>query len=191
MSTTTVEQPHVNGVDIATLLATREAVRGTPALADFTFRARNTWVSGTHSVSTISDFRAVGQELAHRKPTQIAADHPEVLVGTDQAPTPVEQLLHAIAACLTAGIANVAAARGINLTKVSSEVEGDIDLLGILGLSDGSVRNGYQQIRVKFHVEGDADAEALRAVVEQSRRRSAVYDVLTGATPVVIDVETA
>ena len=92
-------------------------------------------------------------------------------------------LLHAIAACLTAGVANVAAARGVELTKVTSPVEGDIDLLGILGLSDGSVRNGYQQIKVTFHIEGDADDATLRRIVEQSRNRSAVYDVLTNGTP--------
>ena len=102
----------------------------------------------------------------------------------------MEYLLHAIAACLTAGIANIAAARGVELTKVTSTVEGDIDLLGILGLSDGSVRNGYEEIRVSFHIEGDADDETLRGIVEQSRRRSAVYDALTNPTPVVIDVVT-
>ncbi|MGN6577886.1 MAG: OsmC family protein [Nocardioides sp.] len=96
--------------------------------------------------------------------------------------------MHAIAACITAGLANIAAARGVELTKVTSTVEGDIDLLGILGLSDGTVRNGFEQIRVTFHVEGDADAETLRGLVEQSRRRSAVYDVLTNPTPVAIDV---
>jgi uncharacterized OsmC-like protein len=191
MSTTTVENPHVNGVDIDTLFATREAVRGNPSIAEFRFRATNTWETGTHSTSTISDFYGVGQEMVHRKPTTVTADHPEVLVGTDHGPTPVEFLLHAIAACLTAGIANVAAARGVTLTRVSSSVEGDINLLGILGLSDGSVRNGYEKIRVTFHLEGDADDETLRGIVEQSRRRSAVYDVLTGATPVEIDVETA
>jgi uncharacterized OsmC-like protein len=111
-----------------------------------------------------------------------------VLVGTDEAPTPVEHLLHAVAACLTAGIANIAAARGVTLTSVRSEVEGDIDLLGILGLSDGSVRNGYQQVRVTFHIAGDADEATLRGIVEQSRRRSAVYDALTNPTPVAIDV---
>ena len=112
-----------------------------------------------------------------------------MLVGTDHAPTPVEYLLHGIAACLTAGIANIAAARGVTLTKVDSSVEGDIDLLGILGL-DGTVRNGYDQIRVSFRIEGDADDETLRGIVEQSRRRSAVYDALTQPTPVVIDVVT-
>src|SRR5262249_46105048 len=113
---------------------------------------------------------------------------PTVRVGTDNGPTPVEFLLHALAACLTAGIANVAAARGVNLTEVSSTVEGDIDLLGILGLSD-TVRNGYQQIKVSFRLRGD-DPEKLRAVVEQSRRRSAVFDVLTNGVPVSIQVST-
>ena len=188
--TTTTESSHTNGVDVSTLLATREAVRSNPPIAKFQFRAANTWMSGTHSVSTFEGFRGVGQEMAHRKPTEVVSDHPEVLVGADHGPTPVEYLLHGIAACLVAGIANIAAARGVTLTKVESSVEGDIDLLGILGLSDGTVRNGYEQIRVTFRIEGDADDETLRGIVEQSRRRSAVYDALTQPTPVVIDVVT-
>jgi uncharacterized OsmC-like protein len=178
-------------VDTATLFATLDAVKGQNEIAKFQFRASNTWVTGTHSRSTISGFYGAMQEMEHRNVTVLDADHPAVLVGSDNAPTPVEYLLHAIAACLTAGIANVAAARGVELTKVTSTVEGDIDLLGILGLSGGAVRNGYEQIRVTFHVEGDADDETLRGIVEQSRRRSAVYDVLTNPTPVVIDVVTA
>ena len=115
------------------------------------------------------------------------ADHPTVLVGNNNGPTPVEFLLHAIAACLTSGLANIASARGVTLHRVPSTVEGDIDLLGILGLSD-TVRNGYRQIRVPFEIEGDASAEVLAALVDQSRRRSAVYDVLVNGTDVVIDV---
>ena len=111
-----------------------------------------------------------------------------MLVGADNGPTPVEYLLHALAACLTAGLANIAAARGVNLTEVTSTVEGDIDLLGILGLSR-DVRNGYQQIKVTFNLKGD-DPEKLRQVVEQSRQRSAVFDVLTNGVPVSIDVVT-
>ena len=188
-STTATDHPSTNGVDVSTLLATREAVRGTPAIAGFQFRATNTWAQGTQSISTIHGFHGVGEELAHRQPTQVVSDHPEVLVGTDHGPTPVEYLLHAIAACLTAGIANIAAVRGVALTKVESSVEGDIDLLGILGL-DPTVRNGYQRIKVTFMITGDRSADDLRALVEQSRRRSAVYDALTQPTPVVIDVVT-
>jgi uncharacterized OsmC-like protein len=124
--------------------------------------------------------------MAHRQPFTFDADHPPVLVGTDNGPTPVEYVLHALAACLTAGIANVAAARGVTLTEVSSTVEGDIDLLGILGLDD-QVRNGYQGIKVSFTLRGD-DPEKLRKVVEQSRRRSAVFDVVTnGVSSIDID----
>jgi uncharacterized OsmC-like protein len=166
-------------------------VRATPQLADFQFRARNTWVSGTHNRTTIQGFHGAGQEDTSRtEPFVYDADHPAVLVGTGRGPTPVEFLLHAIAACLTAGLANVAAARGITLHRVESTVEGDIDLLGILGL-DAGVRNGYRQIRVSFVVAGDAPPEQLAALVEQSRRRSAVYDVLTSGTDVVVDVTTS
>jgi uncharacterized OsmC-like protein len=188
--TVTTESPRRNGVDTATLFATLDAVKGQNEIAKFQFRASNTWLTGTHSRSTASGFYGAMQEMQHKNETVLDFDHPEVLVGTDNAPTPVEYLLHAIAACLTAGIANIAAARGVELTKVTSTVEGDIDLLGILGLSDGSVRNGYEQIRVSFSIEGDADDATLRGIVEQSRRRSAVYDVLTNSTPVVIDVVT-
>jgi uncharacterized OsmC-like protein len=188
--TITTDKPRRNGVDTPTLFATLDAVKGQNEIAKFQFRASNTWVTGTHSRSTASGFYGAMQEMRHKNDTVLDFDHPEVLVGTDHGPTPVEYLLHAIAACLTAGIANIAAARGVELGKVTSTVEGDIDLLGILGLSDGSVRNGYQQIRVTFQLEGDADDETLRRIVEQSRRRSAVYDVLTNQTPVVIDVVT-
>ena len=193
MSTTitSTERPPRNGVDVPRLFATLDAVKGQNEIAKFQFRAANTWVSGTHSRSELSGFYGAMQEMAHKDVTLLDADHPEVLVGQDQAPTPIEFVLHAIAACLTSGVANIAAARGVQLHKVKSTVEGDIDLLGILGLSDGTVRNGYQQIRVTFHIEGDADDATLRGLVEQSRRRSAVYDVLTNPTPVMINVITS
>jgi len=185
--TTTARQPR-NGVDVPTLFATVDAVKANPEIADFRFRARNTWVSGTHNRGTIQGFYGAGQEDTSRtEPFHFDADHPAVLVGTNKGPTPVEYLLHAIAACLTAGLANVAAARGVTLHRVESTVEGDIDLLGILGI-DPEVRNGYRQIRVRFEIAGDASPEQLAALVEQSRRRSAVYDVLTNGTDVIIDV---
>jgi uncharacterized OsmC-like protein len=118
------------------------------------------------------------------------ADHPAVLVGRDNGPTPVEYVLHALAACLTAGLANIAAARNVRLTEVRSTVSGDIDSDGILGLNP-SVSNGYENISVRFTVKGDAPAEVLKSIVEQSRSRSAVFDVITNGVPVTIDVETA
>jgi uncharacterized OsmC-like protein len=183
------DQPMRNGVDTATLFATLDAVKDNTEIAKFRFRATNTWVSGTHSRTTIDGFYGAMQEMQHVETRTYDADHPAVLVGQDHGPTPVEYLLHALATCLTAGIANVAAARGVQLTEVSSTVEGDIDLLGILGL-DRDVRNGFQQVRVSFRLRGD-DPEQLRKVVEQSRARSAVFDVVTNGVPVVIDVDAA
>src|SRR3954454_927360 len=173
---TTSETAVRNGVDTATLFATLDAVKADPDIAKFRFRATNSWLNGTHNQSTIHGFHGAKQEMTHREPFTFDADHPPVLVGSDHGPTPVEYLLHALAACLTAGIANVAAARGVTLTEVSSTVEGDIDLLGILGLSD-EVRNGYQQIRVHVVLEAD-DPARLRALADGPRPRSAVFDVL-------------
>jgi len=179
--------PPRNGVDTPLLLGTIEVVRGQRELADFQFRATNRWVSGTNSKTTIESFRGAGGEHEHAGPFEYDGDHPPVLAGTDRGPTPVEFLLHALATCLTAGIANIAAARGVTLTSVESRLEGDIDLQGILGLSP-TVRNGYRRIRITFAIEGDAPPAKLREIVEQSRARSAVYDVLTNGTQVDIAI---
>jgi len=189
MSDTTTTNPAIrNGVDTTKLFGTLDAIKGDPEIAKFQFRASNRWIAGTHNQSTIDGFFGAKQEMKHASAMVLDADHPAILVGEDQAPTPVEYLLHALAACLTAGIANIAAARGVNLTEVTSTIEGDINLLGILGLSR-EVRNGYQQIKVTFNLKGD-DADKLRQVVEQSRKRSAVYDVITNGVPVSVDVVT-
>jgi uncharacterized OsmC-like protein len=188
MSASTVNDSVRNGVDTATLFATLDAVKQAPQAAQFQFRARNTWVTGTHNRSTIDGFFGVGEERSHERAFVFDADHPAVLVGRDNGPTPVEFVLHALAACLTAGLANIAAARGVRLTEVNSTVEGDIDLNGILGLNP-DVRNGYQQIRVRFSIKGDAPADVLKSIVEQSRARSAVFDVITNGVPVIIETE--
>ena len=168
MTMTEMNPASRNGVDTATLFATIDAVKQAPAAAHFQFRAHNEWITGTHNRSSISDYFGVGEERAHEQTFLFDADHPAVLVGKDNGPTPVEFLLHALASCLTAGLANIAAARKITLTEVSSTVSGDIDLNGILGL-DSNVRNGYQKIMVRFTVKGDASPEALRELVEQAR----------------------
>jgi uncharacterized OsmC-like protein len=181
--------PMRNGVDTATLFATLDAVKQAPAAARFQFRAHNQWVSGTRNRTTIADYYGVGEERAHERTFVFDADHPAVLVGQDHGPTPAEFLLQALAACLTAGLANIAAARKITLTEVRSTITGDIDLNGILGLNP-AVRNGYQQITVRFTIKGDAPASQLRELVDQSRARSAVYDVITNGAPVAIEVDT-
>jgi uncharacterized OsmC-like protein len=183
---TTIENTVRNGVDTAALFATLDAIKANNEIAKFRFRATNSWVNGTHSRSTVDGFFGAMQEMNHRQVQVFDADHPAVLVGADNGATPVEYLLHSLAACLTAGIANIAAARGVHLTEVKSTLEGEIDLLGLLGLSD-DVRNGFQHITVNFELKGD-DPEKLRKVVEQSRRRSAVYDMITNGVPVTIDV---
>lgn len=188
--TTTTEPIARNGVDVPNLFGTIDAVRARPDLAQFQFRATTRWVIGTHSRTAFEDFSGAGGEHSHIKKYAYGADHPQVLVGADQAPTPVEFLLHALGGCLMAGVANIASARGVELTMVEATIEGDIDLQGILGLSD-EVRNGYRQLRVNFRVEGDAPPETLRAIVDQSRARSAVFDVLTNGVDVMVGVDVA
>jgi len=192
MTQATVEQEVVrNGVNVTNLFNTINLVDEHREAAAFQFRATNRWISGTHSESRIRGFFGAGQEDETRtEDFVLQADHTQVLNGNDEGPTPVEYVLHALAACLTAGIGNVASARGVELDFVESTVEGDIDLQGILGLSD-EVRNGYQRIRVSFRIAGDASDEKLRQIVEQSKARSAVFDIVTNGVPVEIEVATS
>ena len=181
------ERVALNGVDTPTLFGTLDVVKGQPELAKFQFRVSNRWQSGTLSETTIGTFSGAGGEHPHKTTFKVTADHPAVLVGEDRAPLPVEFLLHALASCITGGIANIAAARGVTLHEVESTIEGDINLLGIFGMSK-DVRNGYQGIRASFSITGDAPPEKLQEIVEQSRARSAVFDVLTNGVPVSMSV---
>lgn len=187
---TTIDHPTTtrNGVDTAALFATLDAVKQAPEAAKAQFRARNEWVTATHSRSSINDFFVVGAEQSRETTFVFDADHPAVLVGGDNGPTPVEFVLHALASCLTAGLANIAAARKVTLTEVRSTVTGDIDLTGILGLNPDA-RNGYEAVNVRFSVKGEAPETVLREIVEQSRARSAVYDIMANGVPVTIDVD--
>jgi uncharacterized OsmC-like protein len=191
MSQTAVEtkpsRGPLNGVDTPNLFATIDVVRSNPALAKFQFRATNRWVAGTWGRGTIETFYGAGSEHAHKQTFTLEADHPAVLVGEDHAPLPVEYMLYGLAACITGGIANIAAARGVTLSEVEATVEGDMDLRGILGLSN-EVRNGYQNIRASFRIKGDVPADTLRKIVEQAKARSAVYDVLANPVPVDIGI---
>jgi uncharacterized OsmC-like protein len=179
----------LNGVNTAALFATIDVVKNQPQLGAFQFRVKGEWLGGTHMRSTISDFSGAGGEHSHKSAYTAYADHPAVLCGEDKSPTPVEYVLHALAGCLTAGIANIAAARGITLHSVTSSLEGDIDLRGILGLSK-EVRNGFSDMRVGFTIKGDAPEAKLQEIVQQACARSAVLDILSNGIPISVKATT-
>jgi uncharacterized OsmC-like protein len=181
------ERGPLNGVNTPNLFATINVVKENPPLAKFQFRAKNRWIAGTHSQGTIETFSGAGGEHNHKQVFTVDADHPAVLVGEDNGPLPVEFLVYALGACIVGAAANIAAARGVKLTEIEASVEGDMDARGILGLSK-DVRNGYQGIRATYTIKGDAPAETLRAIVEQAKARSAVFDTLANPVPVEIGI---
>ena len=186
----TIATPSRNGIDVAQVYGTLDAIAADSSLARFEFRVSNRWIDGPHSRSTIQGFHGAGQEDATReRPFVVDASEPPVLFGHNEAPNPAEYALHALAGCMTLTIVNVAAARKVTLTEVSSTLEGVLDARGATGL-DASYRNGFERIRVSFSIKGEAPPEKLREIVEQSRARSAVFDVLTNGVPVDITVNT-
>jgi uncharacterized OsmC-like protein len=185
MSTT--ESAADNGVNVQALLEARNALSDAPEAAEFTWRATNEWLRGTHSRTTIQQYSGLGEDHQHKSTFSYEADHPEVFAAEDQAPTPVEFLLVGLSSCLTAGVAAVAQNRGIQLNSVKATVEGDMNVLGILG-ADPDVRNGYNNIRVNFEIDAEADADEIAALVAQSQKRSAVFDALTNPTNVTVTV---
>ena len=187
MFATTTTTPVDNGVNVEALLGAREALSAAPEAARFKWRATCTWMNGTHSRSTVDGFFGLGQEQKHKTEFTFDADHPEIFAAEDNGPTPVEYVLVGLGACLTAGIAAVAQNRNIQLRSVSATIEGSMDIQGILGM-DSDVRNGFDTIKVTFKVDADASPEEIRALVAQSQKRSAVYDILTNPTDVVVEV---
>jgi uncharacterized OsmC-like protein len=183
MATTTVN----NGVNVQALLDAREALKGAPEAAKFTWRASCKWQNGTHSRSHVHGFFGLGQEQTHKTETSFEADHPEVFASADKGITPIEYVLVGLASCLTAGVAAVAQNRGIQLRSVESKLEGRMDIRGILGV-DSDVRNGYDDIKVTFKIDADAPKRDIEALVAQSQKRSAVYDVITNPVNVTVEV---
>jgi uncharacterized OsmC-like protein len=176
-----------NGVNVDALLGAREALEQAPEAAQFKWRATCDWVNGTHSRSAIGSFFGLGAEQARDKAFSVEADHPKVFASEDHAPTPVELVLSGLASCLTAGVAAVAQRRGIQLHSVKATLEADMDLYGILGIDD-EVRNGFGAIRVHFDIKADASQDDIKALVAQSQKRSAVFDIVTNPTNVVVSV---
>ena len=185
--TNTPEQTVDNGVNVEALLGAREAMTGMPAAAAFNWRASNEWVNGTHSRTTIQKFFGVGDEQSHKEAFVLDTDHPEIFAAQDNGVTPVEMVLAGLAGCLSAGVASVAQNRGIQLNSVTASLEGAMDLQGILGI-DSDVRNGFSGIKVRYEIDADASREDIEAVVAQSQKRSAVYDVITNPTNVTVEV---
>lgn len=177
-----------NGVNVEALVGAREALEQTPEAAQFTWRATCNWVKGTHSRTEINGFFGLGEEHDRGKTFTVDGDHPEVFAAEDNGPTPVELVLSGLAACLTAGVASVAQYRGIQLRSVKATLEGDMDLQGIMGI-ESDARNGFSAIRVTFEIDADASEEDIKALVAQSQKRSAVFDIVTNPTNVFVDVE--
>jgi uncharacterized OsmC-like protein len=177
-----------NGVNVEALLEAREALTATPEGAKFKWRADCEWKNGTHSHSSVEGFFGLGDEQKHRKVFTFDADHPELFAAEDKGATPVEYVLVGLASCLTAGVAAVAQHRGIQLRLVKATIEGNMDIQGILGI-DSDVRNGFDGINVSYEIDADASREDIEALVAQSQKRSAVYDIVTNPTHVSVNVK--
>ena len=188
MGTTTLEKPVNNGVNVEALLGAREALTKTPEAAKFKWRATVKWVNGTYSRTSIEGFYGLGAEQKHKTSFSFDADHPEIFASEDRGATPVELVLAGLASCLTAGVAAVAQMREIQLRSVSATLEAGMDIRGILG-ADTDVRNGFDGIKVTYKIDADASPDDIKALVAQSQKRSAVYDIITNPTNVTVEVK--
>ena len=187
MSATATKVKVDNGVNVEALLGARQALTDAPQAAQFKWRATCHWVNGTHSRSTVQSFFGLGAEQSHKTEFSYDADHPEVFAAEDKGATPVEYVLVGLASCLTAGIAAVAQNRSIQLRSVKATLEGGMDLQGILGI-DSDVRNGFDGIKIVFDIDADASREDIAALVAQSQKRSAVFDIVTNPTNVAVEM---
>jgi uncharacterized OsmC-like protein len=189
MTTTTHDTLHPvdNGVDVEALLGARDALASAPSAAEFTWRATCTWQRGTHSRSTVDGFTGLGTEHRHTNTYTFDVDHPECFASEDNGATPVEYVLVGLAGCLTAGVASVAQHRGIQLRSVTATVEGEMNVLGILG-ADPDVRNGFDRITARCAVDADATRDDLEALIAQSQKRSAVFDVIANPTDLRVEL---
>ncbi len=176
-----------NGVNVQALLDAREALTAAPEGAKFEWRATCEWKNGTHSYSTVEGYFGLGEEQKHRTEFTFDADHPEIFASEDNGAAPIEFMLVGLASCLTAGVAAIAQHRGIQLRSVSATLEGSMDIQGILGI-DSDVRNGFGGIKVIFNIDADATPDEIRALVAQSQKRSAVYDVVANPTNITVEV---
>ena len=184
---TATEIPVDNGVNVGALLGVRTALAGAPEIAQFQWRSTVSWVNGTHSRSDVETFYGFGEEQRHHTTFSYDIDHPLQFASEDKGVTPVEVVLVALGGCLTAGVAAVAQQRSIQLRSVRATLTAEMDLHGILG-ADPDIRNGFSGVTVAYQIDADATAEEIRALVAQSQKRSAVYDIITNPTNVTVEV---
>lgn len=178
----------VNGINVEALSQTIQAVNTNPTLAKFRFQLKNEWIDGGHNRSTIKAFYGVGQDIDRPRSFTLDADEPPILLGHDLAPNAGELLLSALAACVTGALVYHAAARGIEIEEVESQVEGDIDLRGFLGI-DQSVRKGFQNIRMNFKIRADVSDEQLEELGRLGPEFSPVFDSITKGVPVAVQTQ--
>ena len=181
------DKPVNNGVNVEALFGAQEALKSAPEAAQFKWRAKVEWLKGTHSRTTVEKFYGLGAEQKHKEKFSFDADHPQIFAAEDNAATPVEIVLAGLASCLTAGVAAVAQARKVQLRSVSATLEAGMDIRGILGV-DEDVRKGFDGIKVTYKIDADASPEDIKAIVAQSQKRSAVYDIITNPTNVTVEV---
>lgn len=183
-----MEQKIVNGVNVTKLFGTVDAIRSTPVLSKFNFRAKGKWIKGGHNQITINDFYGAGQTHNRSQPFVYDEDEPPVLLGEDHGANAGEYALAALSSCLSTTLIYHAAAQGIVIDEVESTLSGDIDLQGLLGMSE-NVRNGYEKIKVTFKVKSDAPKEKIRELVELAQKRSPVFDIISNPTPVKVSLQ--
>jgi len=184
---TITSTPIDNGVNVEALLGARAAFAETPEIAQFTWRSSVTWENGTHSRSEVESFYGFADEQEHHTSFTLDADHPLQFAAQDKGPTPVEYVLVGLGACLTAGVAAVAQQREIQLHSVKATLSADMDLHGILG-ADPEVRNGFSGVKVDYEIDAEASETEIQAIVAQSQKRSAVFDIVTNPTDVTVTV---
>lgn len=178
---------HLNGLDVAAAMATIAALKADKSLARFQFRARNQWIKGGENRSTIQGFYGAGQEDSSRvEPFEFTNGEPPVLLGNNEGANPVEFLLHALAGCVTTTFVLHAMARSITIQELSTELQGDIDLQGLLGL-DESVPAGYERIGIKLHVTADCPDEVLDDLLAYAQQHSPVCNTVCWPVPVVVE----
>lgn len=182
------QERKVNGVNVDQLFDTIEQIKGNPEIAKFEFRAINTWVDGTHNRANVKDFYGALKEDTSRAQLAFEIDEPPVLCGQNLGANPVEYLLVALSGCLTTSLIAHAAARGIEVKKVESRYEGDLDLRGFLGISE-EVPVGYKNIRVYFNIEADVSEGQKEDLIRMAQKYSPVFNSIAKPVPVSVQLD--